>query len=163
MSHTESDTAGLNVINAVTGDETDVEDTGILQRTSPRMISPRRRRAHPLAMYIRISFPGGAPLVPGGFTEGEWQEFIISVGGAPPIKVNLDTEIGCYIDVPEDIDIVAMALNIHNCKEYMDRAVECYTRMEEKRYMIHNLHVEKENKQRLAMFERIDALAEERI
>ena len=69
MSHTESDTAGLNVINEVTGDETEVEETGIVHRTSPRLTSPGRRRAHPLAMYIRVSFPGGAPLMPGGFTE----------------------------------------------------------------------------------------------
>ena len=163
MSHTESDTAGLNIIGAVTGEETEVEETGIVHRTSPRLTSPRRRRAHPLAMYIRVSFPGGAPLMPGGFTEGEWQEFITTVGGVQPIKVNLDTEIGCYFDVPEDIDIVAMSMNIHNCKEYMDQAVECYARMEEKKNMIHNLHVEKQNRQRLAMFERLDALAEERM
>ena len=99
MSHTESDTAGLNIIGTVTGDETEVEETGIVHRTSPRLTSPRRRRAHPLAMYIRVSFPGGAPLMPGGFTEGEWQEFITTVGGVQPIKVYLDTEIGCYFDV----------------------------------------------------------------
>ena len=142
--------AGLNVINEVTGDETDVEETGIVHRTSPRLASPRRRRAHPLAMYIRVSFPGGAPLVPGGFTEGEWEEFIVTVGGVQPIKVNLDTEIGCYIDVPEDIDIVALSMRIHHCKEYMDQAVEGYARMEEKKNMIHNLHVEKQNRPKVS-------------